>query len=108
MVANMYQMHPVYKQYASPNYSDLCKTGLMLGEMCWFVAFSGSPLYASVAVIPLQTGNKFILEQYMMQLNDAVTRAMSPHQSSRSVLGGQQYPILLIHVHAIVLQAMYS
>ncbi|GFW54522.1 hypothetical protein TNCV_2231961 [Trichonephila clavipes] len=45
-VINVYQMRPVIKHYAIPNHDARCSTGLMLGEMGWFIVLR-------VAAIPV-------------------------------------------------------
>ncbi|GFV98635.1 hypothetical protein TNCV_1453211 [Trichonephila clavipes] len=60
---NVFQRCPVIKHYATPNHDARFKTDLTLGEMGWFVEFSGSSSYPPTAVIPPHTETKFIREQ---------------------------------------------
>ncbi|GFV05073.1 hypothetical protein TNCV_222891 [Trichonephila clavipes] len=53
-------------------------TGLRLCEMGWFVAFSRSPPYPSVTVIPLQIEMRFIPEQYPMPFDSPGARNRIP------------------------------
>ncbi|GFW70531.1 hypothetical protein TNCV_1623651 [Trichonephila clavipes] len=64
----------------------------MLGEMGWFIEFSGSPLYPSKAVISPLTETRFTREQYRMGFDGPSTMTTTPRQASSSELSGQWYP----------------
>ncbi|GFU59864.1 hypothetical protein TNCV_4726311 [Trichonephila clavipes] len=66
------------KYYATSNIDFLCRAGLNLGEMNWFVAFSRLPPHSSLTVIHPQTETRFISEQYPMPFNGPDTTTMTP------------------------------
>ncbi|GFY23175.1 hypothetical protein TNCV_3764151 [Trichonephila clavipes] len=78
MTVNVYQRRHVIKHYAAPNHDAQCRTFLTLGEMGYFVAFSGSPSYPSLTAIPLQIEMRVNRVQYLVLFDGSGTMTMIP------------------------------
>ncbi|GFV59545.1 hypothetical protein TNCV_1270651 [Trichonephila clavipes] len=57
-------------------HDDRCRTSFTLVEMGWFVAFTGSPSYQLMTIIPKQRNARFIREQYPLSFDGSGTMTL--------------------------------